>query len=360
MRTLTLSTLLLTTFSSTLLAASNPTADYWQCEHKVGGSWDYGRVPNACDVAPFGDDDYVKSTFTPLIFDDAKDRTDEKKRYIDNLVPLIRDAATYYMSTRNPSASVAEKAAWGNAVLAVAHQETFMTHYRIASDTRLKMIRGDAGHGHGMMQIDDRWHFAEINNGKGWQIFENVTYALEIFYDGWERASSASCVDNLYEQSRAAYSVYNGGASKVCRWTNSSDRWAQNDTNYKQKLDDKQWENWVDDLNRASVLNVPCFMEGNEQCAAPSNEVSETTLLTLNSGETCIFTGEKYECVEEQIDALCLSKKFDKSLMDSVVSLDSTKSLAYPKTMHSRDICQEEISSLYAIGESIQAKKAIT
>jgi hypothetical protein len=357
--------LLLTVLSlSPLFSASNPTADYWQCEHKIGGSWDYGRVPNACDVAPFGDSDYVKSTFSPLIFDDAKVRSEEKKRYIDNLVPLIRDASSYYLESRNPDATQDEKEAWGDAVLAVAHQESFMTHYRIADDTRLKMIRGDAGHGHGMMQIDDRWHFTQINEGKGWQIFENVTYALEIFYDAWERAQSASCVDSLYERSRSAYSIYNGGASKACRWTNPNDTWAQNDTNYKNKLDVKEWESWVDDLSAPSVLAVGCFMEGNTQCApeSPADNIAQYSdkLLALDSGEYCLFENEHFSCVEEQIDALCLSKKLSKPLTDTLLTLNKTQSSAYPIVKYSREICQEEIANLASIGGAVRAKKAIT
>jgi len=347
--------------ASTLFGASNPTPNYWKCYNKVGGSWDYGRVPNACDVSPFGDSDYVKNTFLPIVFDDTNNREAEKKRYIDNMVPLIRDASTYYLALRNPSASSAEKKAWGDAVLAVAHQETFMTHYRIASDTRMKMIRGDYGHGHGMMQIDDRWHYAEINEGKGWQIFDNMTYALEIFYDGWSRAATASCVGgatNYYSRTRAAYSVYNGGASKVCRWTNPNDTWAKNDKNYKAKLDAKSWETWVDDLDAPSVLNAACFMEGNEQCGPV--EITDSSLIKLPTSEYCIVVDKKLECVEEQIDALCLSRSFNTTLTTSVVSISSTQADEYTKTLHPRSLCEESVEKLVGVGASIKTAKAIT
>jgi hypothetical protein len=58
-------------------------------------------------------------------------------------------------------------------------------------------------------------------------------------YDGWERAASASCVGkatNYLARTRAMYSVYNGGATKVCRWTNPNDKWAKNDKNYLDKF----------------------------------------------------------------------------------------------------------------------------
>ena len=343
---------------SVVYGGSNPTPNYYKCEHKVGGSWDYGRVPNGCDVDPFGDPNYVKSTFSPIIFDDFKTRSVEKGRYIDSMVPLIRDASTYYLSQRKPTASEAEKEAWGNAVLAVTHQETFMTHYRLATDSRIKMIRGDYGHGHGMMQVDDRWHFAEINEGKGWQIFENITYALDIFYDGWQKAGSASCVKNLYDRSRAAYSVYNGGSSKVCRWTNPNDTWAKNDKNYKAKLDAKEWEKWVSDLNAPSVLNVGCFMEGNEVCGAV--EISDNMLLKTPLNGYCVASEGVLSCVEKEKDGVCLTNKLGLNITTSTVSISQEQVDEYTLKSYTRAVCQEAISDSYGVGEAIVPQKDIT
>lgn len=343
---------------SVVYAGSNPTPNYYKCEHKVGGSWDYGRVPNGCDVNPFGDPNYVQSTFSPIIFDDTQTRSIEKSRYIDSMVPLIRDASVYYLASRKSSASEAEKEAWGNAVLAVTHQETFMTHYRLATDNRIKMIRGDYGHGHGMMQVDDRWHFAEINEGKGWQIFENITYALDIFYDGWQKASSASCVKNLYDRSRSAYSIYNGGSSKVCRWTNPNDRWAQNDKNYKAKLDAKEWQQWVSDLNAPSVLNVGCFMEGNDVCGAL--KISENMLLKTPSNGYCIAYEGTLSCVEKEKDGICLTNALGLNITTSSVSISQSQVDEYSLNSYSRLVCQDSIRNSFGVGEAIIPQKDIT
>ncbi len=111
-------------------------------------------------------------------------------------------------------------------------------------------MRGDSGHGHGMMQIDDRWHFARINEGKGWQIFENLLYAMEIFYAEWQNAAQASCIadpENWQERSRAAYSAYNGGPSQICRWYQSP---AWQDEGFLEKYEARSWLNYIAYNNR--------------------------------------------------------------------------------------------------------------
>jgi len=241
-------TLVLLLASNVAQSQYNATADYWRCDNRVGGSWSFGTVPDACDVDAFGSDSVVRDSFAPLIFDDAKNINDERLRYMTQMNAAIRDIAEYYLESRKPAASSAEKSAWQHAVRAIANQESWWTHYRKSTDGNLKMIRGDKGHGHGMMQVDDRWHFNALKDGKGWHFVEHVIYGLDVYYTQWQRAANASCVasaSDWHSRTRAAWAAYNGGGSKICRWTNPNDPWARNDRGFAEKFDGMAWENWI-------------------------------------------------------------------------------------------------------------------
>lgn len=293
-------------------AAATPTPDYWQCANRIGGSWNFGQVPSACDVDAFGDPAYVKHTFEPVLYQDAQSSTTERPRYVREMYTVLRDAAAYYLKMRKPTATSSEQAAWQRAIYAVAAQETWWTHYRNASDSRVKMVRGDLGHGHGMMQIDDRWHFTEIQQGKGWQLAQNVTYAFELYFAAWERAATATCVSGATDwrnRARSAYSQYNGGATKLCRFTNSTDSWAQNDINYAAKYDQQPWMPHISDLNQPSKVNVSCLMEGKEVCPpigwTPSTWANR--LLQLPTGDVCVLKNNALTCVSNLRDNACLT-----------------------------------------------------
>ncbi|MCF2947816.1 hypothetical protein L0668_06845 [Paraglaciecola aquimarina] len=244
------------------------TEEYYLCAHKVSNTtFDYGTIPAWCDVDPFGSPDIVKQHFNDIMFNGFESEDTERQRYMSALYPTIREAAEYYLDIRKPSASITEKAAWQHAVMATASVETKWSHYlNYDQDERIKMIRGDSGHGHGMMQIDDRWHFSAISEGKGMQIFENMVYALDIFYNGWRYSVAQSCVngENDWEaRSRSAYSAYNGGPTDWCRWQESP---ITQDTNFSQNYSAKAWEALVADKNASASLDVTCYMEDNMAC----------------------------------------------------------------------------------------------
>ena len=102
-------------------AAKNDTADNWKCEHRVGGSWKFGRAPSACDVKPFADPQTVIDQFSPIIFDDSNDESAERNRYMNDLYAVVRDLGEYYIKQRKPSVSNAEIQAWQQAVYAKTH-----------------------------------------------------------------------------------------------------------------------------------------------------------------------------------------------------------------------------------------------
>ena len=135
---------LVTAFSSIALA-QNKTPDYYRCENRVGGEWNYGRAPAACDAGSFGSDSFVYSYLSPAVFYDALPISDERPRYVDELNALIREAATRYIKLRNSSVSDAELTAWVDLVKTTASHESYWSHFRVASDSRLKLMRGDLG-----------------------------------------------------------------------------------------------------------------------------------------------------------------------------------------------------------------------
>ena len=246
-------------------AQFNNTPDYWRCSNRTGGTWTFGHAPSACSASTFIGVNYVESKFSPYIFSDSANRTRERDRYMSEMHNLVVEAADYYMKKRKSNVSSRELANWKEAVLAITHQESFMTHYRDGS--ALRMMRGDFGHGHGLMQIDDRWHFANVSDGNAAHLIKNLFYALDIYYQAWQRAPSTSCVSSAtdyYARIRAAYSAYNGGLDDICRFTNPDHRWARNDINFKVKLDSKGWRRHINAVTPTPV-NIACLSNTTSQ-----------------------------------------------------------------------------------------------
>ncbi len=342
--------------------AANKTANYWQCDHKVGGKWTFGQIPNACDIAPFADESQVRATYQPAIFDTKKNT--ETNRYMQVMYTVIRDISKYYIVKRQPNVSRAEVQAWQHAVFAIAHQESFWSHYRDTGDGYLKMVRGDYGHGHGLMQVDDRWHYLQVkNNGVGWDLVHNLLYALDIYYTGWQRAPSKNCVINNTDwqhRSQAAYSAYNGGMAKICRFTEPNNKWARNDKNFLNKYKNKSWESKVADKGKNSPINANCLAEGNQNCPNTSNlaQIAEKQLLQLEDGSACLLKGNKLHCIATIDDAPCLSI-IDDFNPQSIQSVSLNIEKKYQRQTYDRHLCPLAIDNLYAVGTMISVHKSI-
>lgn len=226
-------------------------SDWWKCAVRLGGNWTFGRAPFGCNVAEFGSTAVVRSDFSSYIFDDDAPRDGERIRYMEALHAYLRDQAADYLRSRRPDASDPEVEAWQQAVYTTAHQESFWTHYREASTVNgrlLTMIRGDSGHGHGMMQVDDRYHTNAIAAGIGWRLDDNLIYALDIYYAEWQRAPAQWCVsfpEDWVARARSAYSAYNGGPGQICRWTDPDHIWSANDQGFYDKYVLSQWQYYV-------------------------------------------------------------------------------------------------------------------
>ncbi len=276
---------------------------------------------------------------------------------MQELYAFIRDAAEYYLLTRKPDASSDERTAWQHAIYAVAHQESFWSHYRDATDGNMKMMRGDSGHGHGMMQIDDRWHFVAISEeGKGFKLIENMIYAMDIYYAAWEDAPEQWCLDsttNWRDRSRSAYSAYNGGPTQICRWTDPDDTWAQNDINFATKYDNHSWDSYIADTSHISTINVECLAEDGSNCYQPDFSAWDNRLLKIDTGDTCIYSGNQLHCLDSDRNAVCLTHiaDFDLTQITNLASGDIAGITKSDYNQH--QICDDLVTNLHPVGSFI-------
>lgn len=219
--------------------------------------------------------------------------------YTDNVLDLVEQIATDYYRERalleKRTVSAAELAGWKTAVTAVAFQESYLTHYQFDRRTgdlehRLNILVGDAKcdvpyakkpdgrfycpqfktnadgmrifGSQGMFQILMSTHASEAKNGL-FDMVQNIQYGMSFYYKNWlkviqnKNPSMASCRSqiivngrvNYQKAAQAAYSVYNGGAAKVCRWAGDSP-WRRNDEGYLNAITNKPW------LNFSSTVDV--------------------------------------------------------------------------------------------------------
>jgi hypothetical protein len=356
--------LLLPTFAA---AGKVNTPDYYKCFNRVGGEWAFGRAPNGCDASAFGDDKTALATFGPLVFRDNQERNTERQRYMDDLHAVIRDAAEYYIKKRKPNASKEEVEAFKLGALTTANQESYWSHYRIPADGRLKQMRGDFGHGHGIMQLDDRWHYPAITQGTAWNLMGNITYGLDEFYQNWERAATQRCVtssSNMWQaRIRSAWSAYNGGATRLCRWTNPNDRWERNDRGFFQKLRNKDWQDLVKNFNKPAPINVPCLLEKRENCPAPGEPTTptlrENVLYRTVAGKPCVFRAGTLQCLGEFKDHLCLRSisRYGNSTAE-VLSDEATRGVP-TRDLDRHSTCRAYEPTLIAVGKMIEANQDI-
>lgn len=347
--------------SSSGLAA---TADYYKCSDRVGGEYNYGRAPQACNANTFGDDKFVLSTYPTLIYNDTAAST-ERARYVDEMNAVIRDAAIYYIKKRKPEVTTAESQHWVLAILATASNESYWSQYRKASDARLKEMRGDVGHGHGMMQIDDRSHLDVINTGIAWNLMTNLTYAMDIFYKNWQTATTKSCVKSAtdYEsRTRAAWAAYNGGSAKFCRWTDPNDTWAANDKNFYAHFSKRLWEKYNANPAKKPSIDVPCLIEKKENCPAPGAGSDQAILnpgilYQTTTGLYCVLASSKASCVKDARDAICL-KQVSHYATDTATAIKDTALTPYsPATLDRHTLCAQYEPTLYPVSTEIQVQK---
>jgi hypothetical protein len=347
-------------FGSQAQAAA--TADYYKCTFREGGDWNYGRAPSVCAASPFGPDTSVYSNYDDLILIDSASRAAERIRYTNELSAAIRDAAEYYMKKRKPNVSSTELAQWKFAIQLLASHESRLSHYRKTTDGRLKMMRGDFGHGHGVMQIDDRAHFNPVSTGIAWNLITNLTYGMDIYFKQWERAPSQSCVGsstNWKARIRSAWAAYNGGPGSICRWTNTNSVWAQNDRNFLDMYENQSWKIYLTQPQLQSSIDAGCLIEKRENCSTPGAHTAliENKLYKLPDSSTCAYLDGKFHCVTEFRDALCLRSlgNIDVSTATAIANPDGKQVVKYDR--HS--LCEKYDNTLFGVGSYLQLQMNI-
>ncbi len=345
-------------------AAGAATADYYKCNDRVGGEYNYGRAPQACNANAFGDDKYVTGNLASLIYRDTVGST-ERSRYVDEMNAVIKEAAAYYIKKRKPTMSAGEVSWWVLGIQVTASHESYWSHYRNATDARLKMMRGDYGHGHGMMQIDDRSHFPAVTNGTAWNLITNLTYAMDIFYKNWEKAPSQTCVTsatNYEARIRASWAAYNGGSGKICRWTNPNDKWAQNDKNFYNHYRNRPWEKYGVESNKNASVDVACLIEKKENCPAPGPDLEipvlkSGVLYKSATGSYCVIRNAKAACVKEARDAICLKHISPYSVDEATAVKDTVLASYSPENQDRHVLCQAYEGTLFSVGTDIEIQK---
>lgn len=324
------------------------TADFWKCDSRQGGSWTVGRAANICLVNPFQQPTEVKAYWSQVTYDDVKYnssttvRNQENSRYGSEMNALVEGFARHYYLKRKPTAVAAEVDAWTKAILAVSYHESIWTHYRKGTDNQMRMLRGDFGHGHGLMQVDDRWHYAYVNGGGAARIQDNIIFGLDLFYSLWTKAATASCVggaSNYLARTRATYSMYNGGEGSVCRWQNTSHTWYKNDKNFWDHFQQQGWKKHVTSINTYKY-NFSCFVQdGGLKCfdtATPTPPVtpppsdfklSMEELYQLKSkGLNCTWNNSFLSCLPSNLGTQCLKDLFGIEANKQLIDLESKTS----------------------------------
>ena len=340
---------------------------WWQCSSRQGGDWSFGRAPSICLVDHMQTQNFVMTQYQPILFDDTDPRTSERRRYMTELNALAKEVAIYYLSKRKPAASQSEVNAFIRGLRTLMHQETVWSHYRSGSDTRVRYMRGDNGHGHGLMQVDDRSHQSALLQGKGADLIYNMMYGLDVFYDAWQRAPSQSCVSSSthwVSRIRSAWAAYNGGPSRICRWVSTTGPFAHHDRDFKDKLDNEYWRQHLNSDSIETALNVNCLTEGTRPCPNTGTHPEPVVpqlgeMYTVGSGLYCVQGEQTWSCVEKLNDIHCMELRDQKNypLRGTVDIADlNNKPLI---RLDRNSLCQSSVKGLFELTQTVKLKKNI-
>ncbi len=241
------------------------------CKAKVVGDYKFGEAGTACTVETYDNKANALSRYQNYIFDERQSESAERKDYVTHLYKLLNDSAQGYYKQRKPKATKEEVATFQRGMLALAHQESFWSHYRIAKkDSDLKVMKGDQNHSFGLVQLHSKWHRKMVIESKAWSLPGNIAYGMDLYYQAWQKAGKEKCVKTLENRARAAYSIYNAGAKKGCRWKNpKGDKYAHNDKNYYSKFKGQEWNSHLDkgklaQLGKPALVN--CVLDNGGIC----------------------------------------------------------------------------------------------
>ncbi len=336
---------------------------WWQCSSRIGGDWTFGRAPYSCLVDHMQTQSTVKNQYGPILFEDARSRNTERGRYMNELNAVAKEMARFYLQKRKPQASEAEIQAFTKGLLTLMHQETVWSHFRVGTDNRVRYMRGDSGHGHGLMQVDDRSHQSALLSGKGVDLAHNMVYGLDIFYDAWQRAPSQSCVSsssNYTARTRSAWAAYNGGPARICRWANPSSPFAHHDEQFLSKLRNQTFKSWISSETHKTDLNISCLVDGSRPCAnTGSGPVVPSENEAYQIGDLFCRWGQSLYCVERLNDLKCLELADNRSYPVRG-SLDEDQVGNRPVVIADRNqLCGENVQGLFEVSQQVELLKNI-
>lgn len=349
------------------------------CSRGDNGRYTWGESPAGCDAQPLGDVSKVANVYGSFTFDRRKSgNKPHLQAYMTNMNALIRDMATDYLKRREPGSSQATIDSFVRAIQSVANQESYWSHYRWATDGRLKLMVGDLGKSQGMMQLHDS-SLAARNRLSRFDLATNLLMGIEQYYIGWSSARRASCVAGLTgtarlnAQAKAAYAAYNGGPGAICRWTNHDAKWSRNDTGYWEKFAGRPWAKFVTDEKQKLPVDLECLKAGRSTCEGRTNQppeqpVTPTTnaslaghVINLEDGRQCFSAdGRSLHCAPDLRTLSCLEAYVPATATMPVLkfkaSADALKGLEW-KAYASRDeLCAAGVKDLAVSGNFVQMK----
>lgn len=346
------------------------------CQSKDVGVWEFGEGANGCDANRYGSVARIKFVYPEFIFDRTKaDDVELRKDYVTNINALLRDLASHYIRSRRADVQDDEVNAFVLAIHAVAHQETYWSHYRIGTAGGYKLATGDRNVSHGMMQINQKYH-ASRDQDRSFDIVGNVGFGIEHYYDEWEAALKTKCINRVKNQTRAqtfenvargAYSAYNGGPGAICRWANPRNTWAKNDRNFFKKMNEKTWTELVRDENQKLKVDLDCVRAGDDMCAVAKERRGDfiaSRPLLMEDGETCVTTdGKNLQCGENARAFTCLAGLSEEVAVAAPLKVKSTdRDIAKMsrKTVDNRlELCGRAYPEMASIGDIVTANIAI-
>ena len=358
-----------------MLAPSIATAksNSFVCLHPdVKGGW--GALDLGCDADQFGDLSRIESIYPKFVYDRRVPEISHEEQYITNMRSIIRKVARQYYLARVPNAKPATLEAWMRAAVAIGAHESMLSHYRIAADGRYKLMTGDHIVSHGLMQVNQEFH-ANKDLDSSFDLVGNIVAALDTYYAEWTNAVKNKCYwesngakpsleTMLTNRARSAYSAYNGGASKICRYRDTKNYYHANDEDFLMMYHDEPWMKFVKGTNTTLPINVHALMIGDDLGAMAKTQRDayiRSRPLLFADGRTCLTSdGLNFTCAPDMRIFSCLAK-VDPSVLDNdPLKMDKPPAGAKITTVTDREpVCRHVVQGLYKVGTRIVLKQKI-
>lgn len=356
------------------------------CHNRDMGVWSIGQAPTACDASPFGDVRRIDLLYKEFVFDRRNSTDNQTIFYTTGMYHLIKKMAEDFYHRYHPEATPKELAAWVRAILTVSAHESFISHYRVGSDGRPKLMMGDSQRSHGMMQINQVHHAKRGGKDTSFDLVGNIQAGLEIYHTAWQAVPQTRCYQNLVRskniseeklleaRTRGAYSAYNGGPGAICRYANPRHRWAKNDKKFYSAWQKQEWLAYVDPSSPKTIqLNTHCILDGDDLCggavASSRGLLSENPsyyihrALVFEDGHKCVSAdGVQFDCTADLRSFACLRGFSDAVLTNQPVSIPGmhVQSHFKVKTYTNRgELCRETVKGFAAVGDLIQIMQKI-